>query len=88
MPRVEGLAHDLRRHIFKAENVTSNSQGVSSQTEQRNATWIMGEALVFSLKQVSTHDWGACVPSRPRTLTKSQNQHVVVPLEGPKEESQ
>ena len=88
MPRVEGLAHDLRRHIFKAENVTLNSQGVSSQNEQRNATWIMGEALVFSLKQVSTQDWGPCVPSRPRALTKGQSQRVVGPLVGPKEGSQ
>ena len=28
------------------------------------------------------------VPSRPRALTKSQSQHVVGPLVGPKEESQ
>ena len=40
----------------------------------------MGEALVFSLKQVSAQDWGACVPSRTRALTRSQSQHMVGPL--------
>jgi len=37
-PRVEGLTHNLRRHIFSVENVASDSQRVSSQTEQRNVT--------------------------------------------------
>jgi len=46
-----------------------------------------GEALVFSLKQVLAQDWGACVPSRPRGLTKGQSQHMVEPLKGPKKES-
>ena len=41
-----------------------------------------GEALVFSLKQVSAQDWGACVPSRPRALTKGQSQGT---FKGPKE---
>jgi len=47
-----------------------------------------GEALVFSLKQVSAQDWGACVPSRPQALTKGRSQHMVGPLKGPKKESQ
>jgi len=75
-PHVERLKRNLICHISGAKNVASDAQRASRQTDQRNVTsarmprryW--GEALVFSLKQVSAQDWGACVPSRPRALTK------------------
>ena len=47
-----------------------------------------GEALVFLLTQVSAQDWGACVPSHPRALTKSQSQRMVGHLGRSDEESQ
>jgi len=63
-PRVERLKGNLSCHISGAENVASDAQRASCQTDQRNVTsagmprGYSGEALVFLLKQVSAQDWG------------------------------
>jgi len=63
-----------------------NRSGSDASSKYRKDNGGKALALVFSLKQVSAQDWGACVPSRPRALTKGQSQRMVGPLKGPKEE--
>ena len=96
------LEHDPKRHLSRSENVTSSehskvrhisgTENVTSadqrMTRHQNVAWTIGRGLsLLAENKLSAQDWGACVPSRPRALTKSQSQsqHMVVPLEGPKE---
>jgi len=48
----------------------------------------MGRDLSLFAETSVSSTLGACVPSRPQELTKSQSQRMVGPLEGSKEESQ
>jgi len=73
----------LRRWCRKCHDNRSGSDASSKYPKDNGGEAL---ALVFSLKQVSAQDWGACVPSRSRALTKGQGQRMVGPLMGPKEE--
>jgi len=88
---VTSSEHSKVRHISGTENVTSAENVTSTDqrmTNHQNATWRIGRGLSrFAENKLSAQDWGACVLSRPRPLTKiqSQSQHIVGPLEGPTE---
>jgi len=88
-PRVEGVKHNLRRHISGAENVTTAAQenvtsaaqeNVTSATQEmphhQGATWTMGQGLsLFAENKYQLKTGGLCtVPSLG--VDQSQNQRL------------
>jgi len=62
-------------------------------SQHQNATWTIGRGLrLFAEYKLPAQDWGACVPSRPRALTKvkakvrvrvkAKVKHMVGPIQG------
>jgi len=86
LSRSESVAsseHSKVRHISGTENVTSADQRM---TCHQNATWTIGRGLSFYAETSYQLKTGGPM-YRPGVLTKSQgqSQHMVGPLEGPKE---
>ena len=94
------LEHDSKRHLSRSKNVTSSkhskvhhisgTENVPSadqrMTHHQNAMWTIGRGLsLLAENKLSAQDWGLVYRLGALTKSQSQSQHMVGPLEGPKE---
>jgi len=75
------------REISAQLKLSRHHAEMSSQ--HQNATLTIGRGLsLFAENKLPAQDWGACVPSRPRALTKvkvkvkAKVKHMVGPIQG------